>query len=119
MEVNGKADALLLLLRELRFLVGRTDALKTRLHVVQLILQRTNVHEGAAIHRTHGILDILCIARLARGLLKPLCDVVDDVIRRLAAVDHGDDLHLHLLFTPVRLCDEFRSVRHQMTFSPW
>ena len=73
----------------------------------------------AAIHRAHSVLDVLRVTRFTRGLLKPLSNMVDDVVRRLAAVDHGDDLHLYLLLTSMRLTDELRVLRHQMTFSPW
>ena len=119
MEVDRKADPLLLLLREHGVLVGSADAHETCLHVAQLILHRAHMLQRTAVDRAHRIEDVLCVARLARGFFQPLCDVVDHIVGRLAAVDHGDDLHLDLLLPAVRLANQILCIRHQITFSPW
>ena len=118
MEVDRKADALLLLLGEYRVLVGSADADEACLHVAQLILHRPYMLQRTAVDRTHRILDVLGVAGLARRLLQPLSDMMNHIVGRLTAVNHGDDLHLYLLLFSVRLADQLLC-RHQMTFSPW
>ena len=77
------------------------------------------MHERETVDGAHLLLDVGGIARLSGSALEPLCDMIDDVVRRLAAVDHAGDLHLDLLLTAVREFARGLRVRHQMIFSPW